>query len=322
MSEPEFPPPALRRATFLFDGQNVVKGIRDIFGVTRWNADPKKLAQLVAGRIGVSVHEVRFYTGYPKWDRHYDMRAFWERKLAEYRQDGVITEFRELRYRGKDDDKGREKGIDVLIALDALQAVIDGDVDDIVIFSQDNDLGEVPGRATKFLDRELARVGVRRGVRFFSAFPHEAAKEAEARAWVEGQGERPRVNFRGINGGYRWVRLRQADFEACPDDREAALAAQKVDLPGVLARLASERRKPVRDYDVAAAGGYISGTVAAVLRLPSRGVIVFETTADLLAVKVCDRCLPEFDQATGKMTHAHAERQNGEVFLKVSRVEG
>jgi hypothetical protein len=317
-------PPAAPAALVLFDGQNLFNGTREVFGETRWRFDPKKLAELVAARLGVTAREIRFFSGIPKWDRHRDVRAFWERKQNDFRADGVEPRFRELRYRGPQDRSGREKGIDVGIALDAFEAVVDGDVEAIIIFSQDNDLDMVPERAEKYLDREAARLGRRRVVRFYSAYPHDPAAEAAARAWTDGDGDRVRVNYLGIGGGkFTWVKIGRADFDACVDEREAALEARKVDLPAELDRLHKKHKKPVdADFDVIGrGGGFIKGRVAAVLRLPSRGVIVFELKTDLLAVKVSDACLDAFEKAIGKTAHARAEALDGTVRLVLIGVE-
>lgn len=106
------------------------------------------------------------------------------------RNDGCVTISRRLKYNAA--GLGREKGIDVRLALDLMRLTLDRKMDVALVFSRDNDFAEVA--------REI-RVVNRRGdhfVRMASACPN---------------GPGPRY-WRGIDAT-DWHRFSRADWESC-----------------------------------------------------------------------------------------------------------
>ena len=191
------------RAIVLFDGQNLFRAAKDAWGPYPpdpsspydWPSyDVELLAQhLVALVPDRQLVEIRFYTGVysPAVDaaRH----AFWMNKLDYLETQGVHV------YRGRVNSSGQEKGVDVSLALDLVQATYEQRYETAIIVSQDADFGPAV-----FLAKNIARVQGRQ-LFFESAFP-------------VGPGT-PRGRRRGVPGT-RWVHIDQTSYDACRDPRD------------------------------------------------------------------------------------------------------
>lgn len=145
--------PSIKRAFAFFDGQNLFHAARYAFGHRHPNFDPQRLAAAVCDARGWRLDRVHFYTGVPKRGDRPEWHDFWMRKLAAMGRRGVITRWRPLQMRiervtlpnGEVAQLrvAQEKGIDVRIAVDVVRYAIEGLYDVGLIFSQDQDLGEV-----------------------------------------------------------------------------------------------------------------------------------------------------------------------------------
>jgi uncharacterized LabA/DUF88 family protein len=105
----------------------------------------------------MELQRVQFYTGVPSVADNAFWHGFWANKLAMMGRRGVVVYSRPLVYRNKTLQvpgfgnhtflSGEEKGIDVRLALDALDAAHRNQFDVAMIFSQDQDLSESRRRA-------------------------------------------------------------------------------------------------------------------------------------------------------------------------------
>ena len=143
---------------------------------------------------GRTLAEVRFYTGvYRKgqdWERHW----FWANKLDHLETQGVYV------YRGRVRDRlneaKQEKGVDVSLAIDLIQATHEQRYDVAIIMSKDSDFGPAV-----LLSKQIAREQGRQ-LSFESAFPVAPTT--------------PRKNRRGVPGT-QWVHIDRATYDACRD---------------------------------------------------------------------------------------------------------
>ena len=113
----------------------------------------QKLAQAVCTARGWTLERVQFYTGVPSAADNAFWHGFWSNKLAMMGRRGVVVYSRPFVYRNKTIQvpgfgshtfpSGEEKGIDVRLALDALDAAHRNQFDVALIFSQDQDLSEL-----------------------------------------------------------------------------------------------------------------------------------------------------------------------------------
>jgi len=145
--------PARIRVHAFFDGQNLFHTAKKLFGYQYPNYNPLELAQeitnLVPNRILEGVH---FYTGIHDSKKEPFWHAFWTNKCRALGRTGIRIVTRPLKYSEvtievspgnlKTVEKGREKGIDVRIALDLVRMARLGEYDVAIIFSQDTDLEE------------------------------------------------------------------------------------------------------------------------------------------------------------------------------------
>ena len=133
--------------------------------------------------------------------------GFWTNKLAIMGRRGVVVYSRPLVYRNKTLQipgygshtflSGEEKGIDVRLALDALDAAHRSEFDIALIFSQDQDLSELGS-----LIRLVASFQ-KRWIKIASAFPDDPAA----------------ANRRGIDRT-DWCRIDRATYDASIDPRD------------------------------------------------------------------------------------------------------
>lgn len=133
--------------------------------------------------------------------------GFWSNKLAMMGRRGVAIYGRPLVYRNKTIQvpgfgpytflAGEEKGIDVRLALDALDLAHQNKFDVALIFSQDQDLSELA-----LLIRHVAAIQ-NRWIKIASAFPDGPAAS----------------NRRGINRT-DWCPIDKPTYDACIDPRD------------------------------------------------------------------------------------------------------
>lgn len=189
------------RTIVLIDGQNLYHLARSAWAsdsdiqnsAYSWPSyDVIKLAQaLVAGTPGRRLTEVRFYTGVPnpgsgKVQKFW--HEFWTNKLRDLRNRGVVV------YRGRINAGGQEKGVDVSLALDLVQATYEGRYDCAIVVSRDTDFGPAVR-----MSKEIARMQGRK-LTFESSYPLGAKSSSR----------------RGIPGTL-WVPITKSTYDACLD---------------------------------------------------------------------------------------------------------
>lgn len=184
------------RTILLIDGQNLfhlAKAAWGPGGAYDWPSyDVEKLAEgLAAQNPGRTLQEVRFYTGVPSRQANPFWNAFWTNKLRRMRDQGIIV------YRGRVNVGNQEKGVDVSLAIDLVQATYDQAFEVAIIVSQDADFGP----AVRLAKRVAQSQG--RHLAFESAFPYS-----------EG-----RVSPRGVPGT-KWVQIDQGTYDSCFDPRD------------------------------------------------------------------------------------------------------
>jgi uncharacterized LabA/DUF88 family protein len=201
------PEPAVKRTIAFVDGQNLFHQARNAFGYTYPNYDVQKLADAVCAPRGWLLEGVQFYTGVPSAADNAFWHGFWSNKLAMMGRRRVVVYSRPLVYRTKTIDvpgfgphsflSGEEKGIDVRLALDTLDAAHRNEFDVALIFSQDQDLSE------------LASL-----IRLVAGFQNRWIKIASAFPVSPGAATR-----RGINRT-DWCQIDKATYDACIDPRD------------------------------------------------------------------------------------------------------
>ena len=196
--------PATKRAITFIDGQNLYRSSKEAFGYHYPNYDVKKLSEAIRKDRGLSMAQVRFYTGVP--DKADDSRwnHFWIGKLAVMGKAGIKVFSRPLRYRNdqvKLPDgttqtflRGSEKGIDVRIALDVISLAVANEYDVAIIFSQDQDLSEEADEI-----RVIAKLQ-KRWIHISCAYPVSPTTR----------------NKRGINHS-DWIKIERPTYDACLD---------------------------------------------------------------------------------------------------------
>ncbi len=199
--------PAVKRAIAFIDGQNLFHNARGAFGHHYPNYDVSKLAATVCSQKGWTLSRVQFYTGVPSQADNAFWHSFWANKLAMMGRRGVRVYSRPLVYRDKliaipgygnfTFSSGEEKGIDVRLALDALDAAHRNEFDVALVFSQDQDLSELAA-----LIRLVARFQ-NRWIKIASAFPDGPSSS----------------NRRGIDRT-DWCPIDRAMYDACIDPRD------------------------------------------------------------------------------------------------------
>ena len=204
-------PPRPRLITF-FDGQNIAQCAKELFGYEMASYDPQLLSEHVAARLGCDLVEVRFYTGMHKPTENMVLYNWWTAKLHRMRNRGIVVTQRTLAYTDesvsladgtlKRRTVAREKGIDLRIGLDMVRLARSRAYDVVVVFSQDNDLGEATDEV-KRIAQEQARF-----IKVASAYPCGAAAKHPKRR-------------RGIDRT-DWIKLTRAEYDACLE----AVAAQ------------------------------------------------------------------------------------------------
>jgi len=196
--------PGASRAVVFVDGQNLFYAVKEAFGYTFPNYDIPALASAVCARRGWMLSGVRFYTGIPSAQDDPSWNHFWTAKLAVMGTRGVVSYSRSLKYRNQTVNLpdgssttvlvGREKGIDVRLALDVVRLAREGAYDVAVLFSQDQDLSEVADEVKQISTAQ------ERWIKIACAFPISPTYS----------------NTRGVNGT-DWIRFDRALYDACID---------------------------------------------------------------------------------------------------------
>jgi hypothetical protein len=199
--------PASKRAIAYIDGQNLFNAAKEAFGYPYPNYDIRQLAETICVQKGWALSGISFYTGIP--DPGIDPRRhhFWVAKLAVMGTRGIRTYARPLRYSNQlvqllDGTAtttlvGREKGIDVRLALDVVRDARENKYDVAVVFSQDQDLMEVAEEVRSIAGRD------NRWIKIACAFPFSPTSR----------------NRRGIDKT-DWIRIDRATYDACLDPND------------------------------------------------------------------------------------------------------
>jgi hypothetical protein len=180
--------PATKRTVAFVDGQNLFHMARHAFGYEYPNYDPPALAAaVVAAQPGWTLVGTRFYTGVPSIVANPTLHGFWQRKLAVLGTRDVFTFSRTTRH-------GKEKGIDVRIALDIVRLALARIYDVALVFSQDQDLSEAAD--------EVRAISIDQGrwIKVACSFPLSAQTP----------------NRRGINGT-QWLPIDKRMYDQCLD---------------------------------------------------------------------------------------------------------
>ena len=196
--------PASKNALAYFDGQNLFNSAKEAFGYPFQNFDPLKLAQAVCAQQGWTLGGVHFYTGIPDQTQDPKRHGFWAAKLAVMGTRGIHSFTRPLRYQNTTvvlpngnittTMVGREKGIDVRIALYIVRHALERRYDVALVFSQDQDLSEVAKEIRTISRHE------QRWIKMASAYPISPTSR----------------NRRGINGA-DWIQIDRQLYDACID---------------------------------------------------------------------------------------------------------
>ncbi len=196
--------PAVKRTIAFIDGQNLFYSAKESFGYQYPNYDAIRLAECLCEAQDWQLECVRFYTGLPDATVDPDRHNFWASKLAIMGTRGIISYTRPLAYANKHitlpDGSvittlvGREKGIDVRLALDLVLMALSGSYDVALIFSQDQDLTEAVQEI-----RSISR-SMNRWIKCACAYPFSSTTK----------------NKRGINNT-DWIRIGRDVYDACLD---------------------------------------------------------------------------------------------------------
>ena len=189
------------RAIVFIDGQNLYHLARRAWSSGSpspyaWPSyDVEKLASALASKVpGRILTETRFYTGVPdpaSGSSQLFWHGFWSNKIRHLRSRGVHV------YWGRVNVGGQEKGVDVSLALDLVQATYDRRYEVAIIVSQDWDFGPAVRLA-----KEIAQAQGRTLV-FESCYPVGSRSPSR----------------RGIPGT-TWLPIDQATYDACRDSRD------------------------------------------------------------------------------------------------------
>lgn len=194
--------PELDRLAVFIDYQNAYRGARQAFGVDDdhyvvGQFDPYKLAKLIGARHpnypGAKLRrlvQVQMYSGMPSSTKNPKGYAAARKQINRWRASGASKPRLEVCTRPLDYRTGRprEKGIDVMLALDLAFGAANGDFDVVVLFSGDSDLLPALERA------------------------HAAGVTCETAAWTGGRRRQQQKDY------LRWEhRLGQRDYDVAHD---------------------------------------------------------------------------------------------------------
>lgn len=188
------------QAVAFIDGQNLFHSVKAAFGYLYPNYDVKALAETLCGREGWDLKQVRFYSGLPDPILRPAQHAFWSNKLLQLSRQGVWTFTRPVKYSrsSQGEMEGREKGVDVRIAIDVIRLAFESRYDVALLFSQDQDFIEV-AEAVRIISKLQQRF-----LKIASAFPTNP-------------------NHRHLNRGIDktdWKSFDKACYDQCIDHRD------------------------------------------------------------------------------------------------------
>ncbi len=189
------------RTVVFFDGQNLYRGAKDAWSSSlaqpgsRYSYpsyDVEKLADYLVKQVADRVlTEIRFYTGVPDPNRGQMDKfwhGFWSNKLRYLGSKGIYV------YKGRVNQSGHEKGVDVSIATDLVRLTYEQKYEVAILVTQDWDFGPAVR-----LVKEIAR-GQGRTLYFESAFPYNPSGKSK----------------RGVPGT-KWVYIDKATYDSCYD---------------------------------------------------------------------------------------------------------
>ena len=189
------------RSIVLIDGQNLFHLAKRAWAPAdarsssqyAWlSYDVERLAGALVSRVpGRVLSEVRFYTGVPDRLSQRFWHIFWTNKLRYLRNRGVYV------YAGRVSSGGQEKGVDVSLALDLVQATHEQRYEVAIIVSQDWDFGPAI-RLAKAIAQSQGR-----NLAFESAFPVGPGSSSN----------------RGVPGP-KWIPIDKATYDACRDPKD------------------------------------------------------------------------------------------------------
>lgn len=158
------------------DGQNLFKSANRAFGYEHPNFDIMSLSMGLAKELNCRLGGIHFYTGIPGVRENPKWHDFWARKLVDMGRCGVEIYSPPLRYhthteklpdgRTRETHVGREKGVDVRIALDMMKHALFNTCDNMMVISRDNDLAEAAKEA------QLIAKSNQRRLEVWSAYPN------------------------------------------------------------------------------------------------------------------------------------------------------
>jgi len=199
--------PKQKKAVVFVDGQSLYYAAKDAFGYNYPNYDIKRLSEKICLDQGWDLKEIHFYTGVPDIQDNKFWHEFWVNKLTYMGQTGVTIFSRSLRYHNETVNLpngkthtllvGREKGIDVRLALDVIRLAHKNSYDVSIIFSQDQDLSEVADEVRTIATEQ------KRWIKIASAFPVSPTCK----------------NARGINKT-DWIKIDRKTYDSCIDPKD------------------------------------------------------------------------------------------------------
>jgi uncharacterized LabA/DUF88 family protein len=162
--------PADKYAVAFIDGSNMRHSARTAFGEAFANFNPLALAETICSAQGWRLAGVHLYLGVPDIRVSEDAHYASVKRCARWRRQGVKVFTRTL----LEDGTGglREKGIDVRLALDAIELYRKGAFNVALIFSQDQDFAELASEIKSLARQE------ERWVQVASAFPDKGASRS------------------------------------------------------------------------------------------------------------------------------------------------
>jgi uncharacterized LabA/DUF88 family protein len=180
--------PTHKRTVAFIDGQNLFHAVKMAFRYYYPNYDVNALARAVCKQKGWDLVKVRFYTGIPNQTEDPYWHHFWRYKLR------VMGGEQKIHIYSRVIKHGKEKGIDLRIALDVVRMAYRGEYDVALIFSQDQDFSEV-AEEIRVIAKEQDR-----WIKVASAFPD--APDVIGIAKTD------------------WIKIDKATYDSCIDRRD------------------------------------------------------------------------------------------------------
>lgn len=174
-----------RRAIVYIDYENAYRNARDFFhngdpGDDRTNGHfkPRALAEVLCERYSamfparesLNLEAVRVFRGRPVPRYEAAAASAWRRQAEAWEAEGVSITHIPLHYDPQ--GRGREKGVDILLALHLVMDAVERNCDAAILFSRDSDFEPVPGMVGRLpAPRPVVLAGGWTSGRRHSAFP-------------------------------------------------------------------------------------------------------------------------------------------------------